>query len=108
MSCSPSRFAPGLAALALFASASSAHAQLFGSGCDCNTPIHSVSVSAAACQTVMQPVVQSCYQPVAVTEYHPVKQTVRRPKVETRLVNQDVIEYVPVTEQRTAQIPTTS
>ena len=51
---------------------------------------------------------QQCFQAVPVTEYHPVKQTVRRPKVEARVVNQDVVEYVPVTEQRTADVPYTT
>jgi hypothetical protein len=95
----------------VLAVANSAQAQLFGSGCDCGIPAQSVSVSAAAvapCQTVMQPVAQACYQAVPVTEYHPVKQTVRRPKVEARIVNQDVVEYIPQTEIRTVDVPVTT
>lgn len=105
------RFTVWCGVCVVLVTASQAHAQLFGNGCDCaQTRAVSVSTTASAvnCQTVMQPVVQSCYQPVTMTEYHPVTQTVRRPKVEARVVNQDVIEYVPVTEQRTAQVPVTS
>lgn len=104
------RFATRCGALAIALMAGSAQAQFLGGDCGCSAPIHSVSVSTAAtaCQTIVHPVAQSCYQPVAVTEYHPVTQTVRRPKVEARVVNQDVIEYVPVTEQRTADVPHTT
>jgi hypothetical protein len=102
----PSRFTAWCAVWGVLAAAQ-AHAQILGPGCDCG-PARSMSVSAVACQTVMQPVVHSCYQAVPVTEYHPVKQVVRRPKVEARIVNQDVIEYVPVTEQRTAEVPYTT
>ncbi len=102
------RFTAWCGAWAVLVAASPVHAQFFGNGCDCG-PSQAFSASAAApCPTVMQPVAQSCYQAVNVTEYHPVKQTVRRPKVEARVVNQDVIEYVPVTEQRTAEVPHTT
>ncbi len=107
------RVLPRLAAwsglLAVFATVSPVHAQLFGRGCDCDhgpaLSASMVSMSSVACQPVMQPVVQSCYQAVPVTEYQQVKQMVRRPKIESRVVQQDVIEYVPVTEQRTAEVP---
>jgi len=56
----------------------------------------------------MQPVAQSCYQSVPVTEYQPVKQIVRRPRVEQRMVSQDVVEYQPVNEQRVADVPFTT
>lgn len=105
------RFLTASGVLAVLAVASSAQAQLFGRGCDCAVPsvssVQSVSVSsAAACQTVMQPVAQTCYQSVPVTEYHPVTQTVRRPKIEARIVNQDVVEYIPQTEVHTVDVPT--
>lgn len=104
------QFVTAMGTAAALAAASTAQAQLFGRGCDCGTPIQSASFhsSAVACQTVMQPVAQSCYQTVAVTEYTPVKQVTRRPKMETRIVNQDVIEYRPETQINTCEVPTVS
>ncbi|MBW3542635.1 MAG: hypothetical protein KY476_20420 [Planctomycetes bacterium] len=54
----------------------------------------------------LQPVVQSCYQTVPVTEYREVRQTVQRPVVERQWVDREFTEYQPVTETRTAEIPT--
>lgn len=100
----PSSLAAGFAAAAIFSGASLAQAQWFGggsNGCDCGAATYSPCA-------VMQPIVQPCYQTVAVTEYEPVKQIVRRPKVEQKLVSQDVVEYHPITEQRVADVPTTT
>lgn len=60
------------------------------------------------CNICAQPVVQvqSCYQTVPVTEYRQVKQTVQKPVVETTYVDQPVTEYHPVTENKTATVPT--
>lgn len=112
------------ATLAVLAPHASAHAQWFGgnSGCStCNTGasswapppmFQSASCSPCApvstCEVVQQPIMQTCYQTVPVTEFQQVKQTVRRPIVETRYVEQPVTEYVPVTEQKTCEVPTVS
>ncbi len=59
-------------------------------------------------QQCVQPVAQTCYRTVPVTEYRQVKQTVRRPVIETKYVEQPVTEYRPVTETRTVDVPTVS
>ena len=53
-----------------------------------------------------QPAPQVCYQTVPVTEYREFKQTVQQPVFEQKWVEQPCTEYVPVTEQRTCDIPT--
>lgn len=115
------------ASLAVLAPHASADAQWFGgnSGCNtCNTGgasfapppmFQSASFNncgtcapVQSCEVVQQPIMQTCYQTVPVTEYQQVKQTVKRPIVETRYVEQPVTEYVPVTEQKTCEVPTVS
>lgn len=49
---------------------------------------------------------QPAYRTVPVTEYQEVRQVVQRPVYEKKFVDQDYTEYRPVTETRTAQVPT--
>lgn len=79
--------------------------------CQIEQPVAMVqTVHVPVVQTVavqpLQPVIHPVMQDVAVTEYQQVKQTVNRPVVKTEWVDQAVTEMVPVTEQRTANVPT--
>lgn len=115
------------ATLAVLAPQANVQAQWFGGNSNCNTCNTGVSnwsrppmfqsasfnncgtcAPVSTCEVVQQPVMQTCYQTVPVTEYQQVKQVVKRPIVETRYVDQPVTEYVPVTEQRTCEVPTVS
>jgi len=56
------------------------------------------------CQPV-QPVAQAVYQTVPVTEYQQQERTTLKPVTEMRTVERQVTEYVPITEQHTADVP---
>lgn len=77
----------------VFATASGAFAQfgLFGNN--------------NSCSPCARPVVQNCYRTVPVTELQQFQETVRKPIVETKYVDQPVTEYRPVTRQRTVEVP---
>lgn len=47
-----------------------------------------------------------CFQQVAVTEFRKVRQTVQRPVIETKYIDQPCTEYRTVMENRTVQVPT--
>jgi hypothetical protein len=50
--------------------------------------------------------VAACYQTVPVTEMRECRQTVQRPKIETKIVEQPVTEYRQVVETKSAEVPT--
>ncbi|MBS0267137.1 MAG: hypothetical protein JSS02_34745 [Planctomycetes bacterium] len=52
------------------------------------------------------PRVAACYRTVPVTEIRECRQTVQRPVVETKYIDQPVTEYKQVIETRTAEVPT--
>ena len=58
------------------------------------------------CNVCAQPVAQTCYQTVPVTEYRPEVRKVMKAVPETKYVDQTFTEYVPVTEQKTANVQT--
>ena len=64
-------------------------------GCPCPGPC--ACVRPVACPVACPPP-QPCFQTIPVTEYRPVKQTVCRPIFETKVVEQQCTQYVPVTE----------
>lgn len=86
---------PAMGVLALIVSGTHASAQYYPGGNPCGCSVQPI-----------QPVAQLCYRTVPVTEYRAETQTVQRPEVYTEYEDQQVTEYRPVTEQRTAEIPT--
>jgi len=80
-----------LGALLLSLSPSSATAQIFPFFDSCNC---------------YRPVVQACYRTVPVTEYRQVRHTVQKPIFEKKYVDRTFTEYRPVTETKTAEVPT--
>lgn len=72
----------------------------------------SVSTALGQCCTPFNPCccppirVTACYQTVPVTEYRECRQTVQRPIIETKYVEQPVTEYKQVVENKTAEVPT--
>ncbi len=92
MSPRKSLWIPAMGVLAFVASGTTASAQYYGNPCACAQPIQAVA--------------QPCYRTVPVTEYRAEKQTVQRPEVYTEYEDRQFTEYHPVTEQRTAEIPT--
>lgn len=125
----PSRFAPALGALMLFASASPVSAQWapFGGlfrpypcgpvcqpagGCSSGAcgvqPIAYSNPCGCAPAMVAQPVTETVMRQVPVTEYRQVRQTVRKPVMQTSYVDQPVTEYRQVVDQKTVNVPTCS
>ena len=50
--------------------------------------------------------VTACYQTIPVTEYRECRQTVQKPVIETKYVDQPVTEYRQVVETKTTEVPT--
>ena len=67
-------------------------------------PVTHTVVAVQQLQQVVQPIMQT----VQATEMRPVKQTVQRPVVTTEYVDQAVTVMTPVSETRTANVPTTN
>ena len=84
------KFLTWTGALALAASGSTAFGQCAPFNSCCCPPVR----------------VTACYQTVPVTEYRECRQTVQRPIVETKYVDQPCTEYKQVVECKTAEVPT--
>lgn len=106
---------------ALIAASPTVSAQFYGnSGCSsCGTtpryspPVYSAASNCAPVSTVssctpVQPVYSTCYQTVPVTTYKKEKQTVEVPYYKTEYQDRDVTTMVPVSRQRTVEVPTVS